>query len=76
VTSRERWLTAIRGLPVDRLPFWPKLSGTYLAHRTGTCAGPSVDDLHGGIGSDRHDWTPLGLRERGWHARSRKTVAS
>ncbi|HUV39988.1 MAG TPA: uroporphyrinogen decarboxylase family protein [Planctomycetota bacterium] len=63
MTSKERWLAALRMQPVDRLPFWPKLDAAYPRWRTGRFAGKSNDALHDVIGSDKHVWIPHGLRE-------------
>ncbi|KPJ55989.1 MAG: hypothetical protein AMS16_03195 [Planctomycetes bacterium DG_58] len=54
MTSKERWLAAIRMAPVDRLPFWPKLDAAYPHWRTGRFAGKSNDEIHDFIGSDKH----------------------
>jgi uroporphyrinogen-III decarboxylase len=60
MTPRERWLAAVRMLPVDRLPFWPKIFGDYLnVHRR---AGlESLEALHAYIGFDRHEGVDNGL---------------
>jgi uroporphyrinogen-III decarboxylase len=55
MTAKDRWRAALRLQPVDRLPFWPKLSGAYGKAQTGKWQGPNLQDLHAFIGSDRHD---------------------
>ncbi|MHC4917093.1 MAG: hypothetical protein ACYTGB_16560, partial [Planctomycetota bacterium] len=55
MSSRERWLAALDGESVDRLPFWPKVGGPYAAARTGRFAGASAGDIHGFLGSDLHE---------------------
>lgn len=62
LTSRARWLAAMHGQPVDRLPFWPKIFASYLAvHRTDSLH--SLEALHTYIGSDRHEGIADCLRE-------------
>jgi uroporphyrinogen-III decarboxylase len=56
MTVKERWLAAVRMQPVDRLPFWPKLSGTYNISQTGRFRDMSSAELHRWIGSDMPGW--------------------
>ena len=63
MTPRERWLAAVRLEPVDRLPFWPKIDGSYPRAQAGRFREMGVDDLHAWIGSDRHVGTPCCVRE-------------
>ena len=61
--SRDLWLRALRMEPVARLPFWPKLNPAYaLAHSSRFGSG-TLADIHGFIGSDRHEYLPLCVRE-------------
>lgn len=54
MTPRERWLAAVRMQPVDRLPFWPKINGSYARAQRAPFRDMSPDALHQWIGSDRH----------------------
>ena len=54
MTPRERWLSALRCEPLDRLPFWPKLDAAYVPYQEEPYRSMSVDDLHEFVGSDRH----------------------
>lgn len=54
MSPRRRWLAALDNAEVDRLPFWPKLDGSYPPARGGRFAGKDNDALHEWIGSDRH----------------------
>lgn len=63
MTPRERWLAAVRMKPVDRLPFWPKIGAAYLRAQVAPFRDMTTEQLHGWIGSDRHDWLPGCLRE-------------
>ncbi len=60
MTPRARWLAAMRLEAVDRLPFWPKVFGDYLAVHP---EAGSVAALHAAIGSDRHEWVDSCLVE-------------
>jgi len=70
MTSRDRWLAALRFDPVDRLPFWPKLDAAYAPAQESAFREMTVPDIHAFIGSDRHEWLPSCLRE----VRSRTSV--
>ncbi|OPZ30656.1 MAG: methylcobalamin:coenzyme M methyltransferase [Lentisphaerae bacterium ADurb.BinA184] len=63
MTPKERWLAAIHMQPVDRLPFWPKLSASYAPAQAEPFRGMTLDALHNWMGSDRHGWVGTGLRE-------------
>lgn len=54
MTSRERWMAALRCEPVDRLPFWPKLDTAYPLHQNEPFRSMTNAELHAWIGSDRH----------------------
>jgi len=54
MTSRERWLAALKRQPVDRLPFWPKINGSYATHQREPFRSMSIPELHAWIGSDKH----------------------
>jgi hypothetical protein len=72
MTSKERWLAALRLQPVDRLPFWPKLSGAYPPAQRAPFASMTLPQLQAWTGSDPHVWLPGCLRE----VRKRSTVES
>lgn len=55
MTPRERWLAALDSKPLDRLPFWPKINGSYAACQAEPFRSMGLDALHEWIGSDRHD---------------------
>ncbi|HHW49087.1 MAG TPA: hypothetical protein GXX14_10815 [Clostridiaceae bacterium] len=55
MTVKERMLAAIRMEPLDRLPFWPKLSEAYTLARKSTCKGMSLSQIYDWIGSDRQE---------------------
>lgn len=69
MTTKARWLAALRGEAVDCLPFWPKLDGAFLAAQTGNFAGMSLLELHAWMGSDPHIFLPDPLREQGQRCR-------
>ncbi len=54
MSSRDRWLAALEHQPVDRLPFWPKLNGSYAPAQEDRVASMTVEDIHRYIGSDMH----------------------
>ena len=54
MTPRERWLAVLKCEPVDRLPFWPKLSSSYAPYQIEPFQSMDVADLHKWIGSDQH----------------------
>jgi len=54
MTAKERWLAAIQLQPVDRLPFWPKLGGSYQRAQAPPFCDMKLDDIHDWIGSDKH----------------------
>ncbi|MHB9026420.1 MAG: uroporphyrinogen decarboxylase family protein [Armatimonadota bacterium] len=55
MTPRRRWLAAVTMQAVDRLPFWPKIFGAYLATHGRAPDRETLDALHAYIGSDRHE---------------------
>lgn len=63
MTSKERWLAALRLQPVDRLPFWPKLNGAYPQAQPAPFAGMDCDAIHDWIGSDTHQGIAACARE-------------
>jgi len=67
---RERWLAAVKLLPVDRLPFWPKLDAAYPPAQQPPFNGMSLAEIHAFIGSDQHVWLPACIRT----VRSRTSV--
>ena len=54
MTSRQRWLAALQLQPVDRLPFWPKLDGSYPRAQKAPFRDMELADLHRWMGSDQH----------------------
>ena len=62
MTPKERWLAALRMEPVDRLPFWPKLTAAYPPAQAEPFRSMAIPDIHRWIGSDRHEGVGLGLR--------------
>lgn len=54
MSSRERWLGALRREPLDRLPFWAKLGASYARSQAGSFAGMSLPELHAWMGSEPH----------------------
>lgn len=63
MTSRELWLAALRMEPVDRLPFWPKLSASYAPMQREPFRGMDLDALHDWMGSDKLQWAKPCVRE-------------
>ncbi len=57
MTSRERWLAALDFQPIDRLPFWPKLTQSYGQAQTTQFQDWSITKFHQFIGSDPHEWS-------------------
>jgi len=62
MTSKERWLAALRCQPVDRLPFWPKINASYMPYQRGAFRDMGVPELHRWIGSDQHVGGPSCVR--------------
>ncbi len=54
MTPRQRWLAALTLEPVDRLPFWPKLDGSFPPAQAAPFSDMDCDALHDWIGSDKH----------------------
>lgn len=63
MTPKERWLAAIRMKPVDRLPFWPKLSSAYARAQDAPLRDLGLAAIHDWIGSDRHEGIAGCVRE-------------
>jgi uroporphyrinogen-III decarboxylase len=63
MTSRERWLAAVKLQPVDRLPFWPKLDKAYSRAQGEPFSTMTEREISGWIGSDRHVGMPFSIRE-------------
>ena len=68
MTSKERWIAALKLQPVDRLPFWPKLDAAYPRAQSAPFRSMSIDELHEWIGSDKHVWLPRILKRTGSHS--------
>ena len=62
MTSKERWLAAVQSQPVDRVPFWPKVGGAYIACQSDPFRRMSTSELHEWIGSDQHVGGPTCVR--------------
>lgn len=54
MTPRERWLAAMKFQPVDRLPFWPKLTAAYPRAQAAPFNTMPLDAIHDWVGSDKH----------------------
>jgi uroporphyrinogen-III decarboxylase len=63
MTPKERWLAALRLQRVDRLPFWPKLSGAYPPAQAAPFSTMTIPQLNAWIGSDPHLGIPSPLKE-------------
>ena len=51
MTHKERWLAALTCKPVDRLPFWAKLNGSYPPYQEEPFLSMNVGDIHQWVGS-------------------------
>ena len=56
MTSRERWLAAIKMQPVDRMPFWPKILSNYAEEQAAPFKTMTLDEIHEWIGTDVHKY--------------------
>ncbi len=54
MTPRERWLAALTMKPVDRLPFWPKIDGAYMAAHAGYFPDNNIFSALKLLGCDPH----------------------
>jgi len=63
MTTKERWLAALKLEPVDRLPFWPKLDAAYPRAQEPPFREMGNGALHAWIGADPHDWTGPCIKE-------------
>ncbi len=52
MTSRERIDAVLNKQQVDRIPFWPKITPTYLKFQDEKWQDKSIDDIHNYIGSE------------------------
>ncbi|HPN84617.1 MAG TPA: uroporphyrinogen decarboxylase family protein [Victivallales bacterium] len=57
MTTKERWLGAIRMQELDRLPFYPKFFPRYVNAQASPFKEMGYSGLHNWIGSDKHIWT-------------------
>jgi len=62
MTVKQRWLAAVDGEPVDRLPFWPKLNRCYAQWQTEPFRHMTNYQIHEWIGSDKHEWSARPVR--------------
>lgn len=63
MSPRQRWLAALRLEPVDRLPFWPKLSAAFPPAQSEPFRSMPLPAIHEWIGSDPHEHVPASFRE-------------
>jgi uroporphyrinogen-III decarboxylase len=65
MNTKEVWLKAINGEPLDRIPFWPKLWSEYPGMQKKPFSDMSLKELHEWIGSDYNHMpdVPTGIRE-------------
>ncbi|MBT4496582.1 MAG: hypothetical protein HOC74_02600, partial [Gemmatimonadetes bacterium] len=63
MTPKERWLAAIHLQEVDRLPFWPKLDGSYPRAQKSPFNNMPNPVIHDWIGSDQHIGIPGCIKE-------------
>lgn len=54
MTPKQRWIAALKMLPVDRLPFWPKINSAYISYQSDNFTNMEVNNLQNWIGSDKH----------------------
>jgi len=62
MTSKERWMAALRCKPVDRLPFWPKLDASYPTRQKEPFRSMTPAQIQAWIGSDQHVGGPSCVR--------------
>ena len=63
MSPRERWVAAVKLQPVDRLPFWPKLGGSYPRAQDSPFNNMNCGEIHNWIGSDKHSHVPSVVKE-------------
>ncbi len=63
MNTKQRIEAVFHGQKPDRLPFWPKISGSYLRQQTGQFAGLSMDEMHTYIGSDYFSFDGVKITE-------------
>ncbi|HUU70316.1 MAG TPA: hypothetical protein VM186_12380, partial [Planctomycetota bacterium] len=56
MTPKERWLAAIEMKAVDRLPFWPKIGGSYPRAQSGPFCEMDPNAVIEWTGSDQHTY--------------------
>ena len=56
MTPKERWLATLHLEPVDRLPFWPKLDGSYARVQSAPFRDMALGAIQEWIGTDNHVW--------------------
>lgn len=64
MTTKERWLSALKIEAVDRLLFWPKVNASYFLHQSGSFRNMGVEDFHNWVGSDKHIWLTGFIKEK------------
>ncbi len=64
MTAKERWIASLKLEPVDKLAFWPKISGSYLNYQGGSFKSMTVEQMHDYIGSDKHQWLVGFIKEK------------
>ncbi len=63
MTPRERWLAAIDFQEVDRLPFWPKINGTYIKSQEAKYRDWSYQEMADFIDCEYQGWADACLKE-------------
>ncbi|MCM8815633.1 MAG: uroporphyrinogen decarboxylase family protein [Candidatus Omnitrophica bacterium] len=63
MTSKERWIAALKMQPLDRIPFWPKINSSYTRHQSEDFKNMELQQLHNWIGSDKHQWLNRFIKE-------------
>ena len=63
MTSRERWLAALKLEDADHIPFWPKLDHAIERYSQVRGNGMTIAQMHEYIGSDRHEWVDSCCRD-------------
>ena len=54
MTGKERWFSAIKMQPTDRILFWPKLDKSYIFNRHKSGSNMNTREMFEWIGSDIH----------------------
>ncbi len=59
-TPRDRWLATFKLEPVDRIPFWPKIFGSWTRWHGAPYSEMDINTVHETLGTDNHVflWPP------------------